>query len=122
MNKVFVASLAILFISLNIANVVSVSVEKQDFQTADVLSNLISVRNHIEDVIVIPDSNPLFGIIGSYISCWYNTNESTGLKPMLVQHEGLLTNHQEMFIDNYLDSENGSILVFCYLSSIKAIG
>ncbi|MCK5261268.1 MAG: hypothetical protein KAJ44_03735, partial [Thermoplasmatales archaeon] len=111
MNKAFVVSLAILFISLNIANAVSISVEKHDFQTADVLSNLISVRNPIEDVIVIPDNNPLFGIIGSYISCWYDTIESTGLKPMLVQHEGYLTNHQEMFIDNYLDSGNSSILV-----------
>ncbi|UCD14313.1 MAG: hypothetical protein JSW60_02560 [Thermoplasmatales archaeon] len=110
MSKVFVVSLVILLISPCLVNAESHSTKEQNLQTTDVLSNLISARNPTEDVVVIPDSNPLFGIIGSYISCWYNTGESSGLKPMLVQHGGVLTNHQNLFIDNYMNGKNGSIL------------
>jgi len=46
--------------------------------------SISSVRNTIEDIIVIPSNNPLFGIIGSYVSCWYNSEEEYGLKPMII--------------------------------------
>ena len=74
------------------------------------LSNTTSVRHVTEDVVVIPDNNPLFGIIGSYLSCWYS-NESNGLKPLLVQNGETLTDKQEMFIDRYLINKNGSLFV-----------
>jgi len=70
-----------------------------------------SVRNTIEDIIVIPSNNPLFGIIGSYVSCWYNSEEEYGLKPMIIHDNGQFTDLQKLFFDQYFAEKNGSILV-----------
>ena len=70
-----------------------------------------SVRNTIEDIIVIASNNPLFGIIGSYVSCWYNSEEEYGLKPMIVHDNGQFTDLQKLFFDQYFAEKNGSILV-----------
>jgi hypothetical protein len=65
-----------------------------------------------EDVIIIPDSDPFFGIIGSYIACWYDTdNNITGLLPLLVQQNGKLNDNQELFLDQYLKNEDKKLLV-----------
>lgn len=72
--------------------------------------NVNSVRNTIEDIIVIPSNNPLFGIIGSYISCWYNSEEEYGLKPMIIHDNGQFTDLQKLFFDQYFAEKNGSIL------------
>ena len=69
-----------------------------------------SVRNTIEDIIVIPSNNPLFGIIGSYVSCWYNSEEEYGLKPMIIHNNGQFTDLQKLFFDQYFAEKNGSIL------------
>ncbi|GAI08072.1 unnamed protein product, partial [marine sediment metagenome] len=69
-----------------------------------------SVRNTIEDIIVIPSNNPLFGIIGSYVSCWYNSEEEYGLKPMIIHDNGQFTDLQKLFFDQYFAEKNGSIL------------
>ena len=60
------------------------------------LLNSKSVRNIIEDIVVIPSKNPLFGIIGSYVSCWYNSEEY-GLKPMIIHRHMELMICVEMF-------------------------
>jgi len=111
MRKSVAFLLFILLVSPYLTYGESISFEKQEGGTPDILPNITSIRNTLEDIIIIPDTDSLFGIIGSYVSCWYNTEDSTGLKPLLVQHEGMLTNHQEMFIDTYLNTKNGSLLV-----------
>ena len=68
-----------------------------------------SVRNQIEEAVIIPDSNPIFGLLGSYICCWYDTNNS-GLIPLIVQESGELNCNQIGFLDKYF-TENNSLLV-----------
>lgn len=87
-----------------------VSADNQDFQYEEFLLNIKSERSMNEDIVIIPENDPLFGIIGSYISCWYN-NKSSGLKPLLIHNEHALTEQQLDFIDNYLNNKNGSLLI-----------
>lgn len=69
-------------------------------------------RNLIEDVIIIPDSNPFFGIIGSYIACWYDSiNRSSGLIPLLIQKDGYLNENQVIFLDKYFENNDKKLLV-----------
>ena len=75
------------------------------------LLNVISVRNTFGDIIVIPSNNPLFGSIGSYVSCWYNSEEEYDLKPMIIHDNGQFTNLQNLFFEQYFIGKNGSILV-----------
>ena len=74
--------------------------------------NLISNRNLEEDVIIIPDSDAFFGIIGSSVACWYDTKSKTDtLLPLIVQYNGKLAENQERFIDKFIKSEDDSLLV-----------
>ena len=84
---------------------------EDDTLILDELSHLSSIRKQIEEAIIIPDSNPFFGIIGSYIACWYDIGDSTGLLPLLVQYDEKLTDHQEIFLDQYLKTNNKKLLV-----------
>lgn len=60
----------------------------------------VSYRKSIEEAVIIPDTNPLFGLLASYISCWYDTEEE--LLPLLVQANNRLTDHQQLFLDTVL--------------------
>jgi len=76
------------------------------------LSSFDSIRNTIEDAVIISDDDPFFGIIGSYIACWYNkVDNSTGILPLLVQNNGTLTNHQDNFLDRYMKTKNKTLLI-----------
>ncbi|MGF3554269.1 MAG: hypothetical protein ACQXXF_03195 [Thermoplasmatota archaeon] len=76
------------------------------------LNNLGSNRNTLPDAVIIPDSDPFFGIIGSYIACWYDkNNNSTGLLPLLVKHDEKLTSNQEIFLNQYLIDKEKKLLV-----------
>jgi hypothetical protein len=71
-----------------------------------------SNRKLIQDAIIIPDSDPFFGIIGSYIACWYDKdNNSTGLLPLIVKHNEKLTDNQERFLNQYLINKPKKLLV-----------
>lgn len=111
MRKSFAFFLFILLVSPYFTFGKGISLEKQEIKAADMPSNITSIRNPLEDIVIVSDNNPLFGLIGSYVSCWYNMIDSEGLKPFLVQHDGILTHHQEVFIDTYLKTKNNSILV-----------
>ena len=87
------------------------NVEKVTFIKEE-LSNLGSIRNPIGDAIIIPDNNPYFGIIGSSIACWYDIDDnSTGLLPLLVQNNGKLIDHQEIFLDQYFKNNDKKLFV-----------
>ncbi len=109
MKKSLIFILIIFLISTSFNNI-NISAGKTDSQFEAFLSNTTSVRRMTADAVVIPDNNPLFGIIGSYLACWYS-NESNGLKPLLVQNGETLTDKQEMFIDSYFINKNGSLLI-----------
>jgi hypothetical protein len=71
-----------------------------------------SIRNSIEDMVIIPDNNPFFGIIGSYIACWYDKCINfSGLIPLLVQNHEILTSHHEQFLNQYLKSHEKTVLI-----------
>jgi hypothetical protein len=69
-------------------------------------------RNIVEDIIIISDDDPYFGIIGSYIACWYDSFDKTsGLLPLLIQKDGYLNNNQIIFLGKYFENNNGKLLV-----------
>jgi hypothetical protein len=71
-----------------------------------------STRFSIADAVIVPDDNPFFCLIGTSIACWYdNVANTTGLIPLLVQHEGNLTSAQTRFLESYFSSNNHSLLI-----------
>ena len=92
------------------------------------LNNFISSRRQIEDAIIIPDTNPFFGMIGSYIACWYGMDDNySGLRPLLVQDNQKLSNNQEIFLDQYLNKKDKNLLVLgekidCKYDTIELLG
>ncbi|MFO7677886.1 MAG: C25 family cysteine peptidase [Thermoplasmatota archaeon] len=70
-----------------------------------------SVRHDIEDAVIIPDNDPLFALLGSYISCWYNSGENQGIKPLIIQKDATMTLRQSIFLNQYFSDTQGSILI-----------
>ena len=69
-----------------------------------------SERNLIDDIVTIPQNNPLFGLLGSYVCCWYESTAESGLKPLLVHDDTHLSTLQYLFLDQYFSEYSGSIL------------
>jgi hypothetical protein len=71
-----------------------------------------SSRSFSADAVVVHDSNPFFGVLGSSTACWYDggTNISQ-LLPLLVQSNGSLTDAQQRFLTSYLHSPDSTLLV-----------
>jgi hypothetical protein len=108
MNKIFALCLIILMIIPTTIYAENVEEYKPVFRE---LSEFSSLRKRIEDVIIVPDTDPFFGLIGSYIACWYNVDTNvSGLKPLLVQKNQKLNYNQENFLNNYIDT-NENLLV-----------
>lgn len=86
--------------------------ENIDFFIQKELFESYSLRSIEQNMVIIPDNDPFFSIIGSSISCWYDVRtNTTGLLPLIIQHEGNLTEQQQYFIDKYSKSTNYSQLV-----------
>ena len=59
-----------------------------------------TILNKEQYIVIIPDSDPFFGIISTSIACWYDiVTNKTGLLPYFIQHDGNLTEQQQHFID-----------------------
>jgi hypothetical protein len=125
MKKIFALCLIITIIGPNAIYAENV---KDNSYIAQEINNLSSSRRQIEDAIIIPETNPFFGIIGSYIACWYGTDEnSSGLRPLLVQDNQKLTYNQEIFLDKYLNNNDEKLLVLgekldCKYDTIELLG
>ena len=124
MNKIFALCLIVLIIIPT--TIYAENVEEQNSEFYE-LSDVSSLRKQIENVIIVPDTNPYFGLIGSYLACWYNVDTNvSGLKPLLVQNSQKLTYNQENFLNNYLDT-NENLLVLgetldCSFDIIEILG
>jgi hypothetical protein len=71
-----------------------------------------STRSSIADAVIVPDNNPFFCLISTSVACWYDkTVNTTGLIPLLVQHERNLTDAQTRFLEAYFSSNNHSLLI-----------
>ncbi len=80
--------------------------------TSSVLYPHQSIRNSLADAVVVSDSDPYFSLISTSVACWYdNETNTTGLLPLLVHHEGSLTDSQTRFFEKYLDSIDRSLLI-----------
>lgn len=74
-------------------------------------SQQFSCMNNV-DVVVVSDADPYFSLISTSVACWYDNETSTsGLLPLLVHHNGSLTDAQVRFLDSIFDSQNFSLLV-----------
>jgi hypothetical protein len=71
-----------------------------------------SLRCFSANAVVIPDSDPFFGVLGTIASCWYDKESNvSGLLPLLIQQNGTLTNAQQRFLMSYFTIPDSSILV-----------
>jgi len=83
-----------------------------DFLLTQPGEHLSSCRLIIPDVVIVPEDDPYFGIIGSSIACWYDNETNTSmLVPLLIQRNGNLSDAQQRFLGSYLPSVNSSLLV-----------
>ena len=106
-KKKFIIYLIILII---IPNIIHAEIIEEENLNPEDLFYFGSIRQLIEDAIIIPDNNPFFGIIGANIACWYDTEDkSSGLLPLLIQRDKKLTVHQEIFLDQFLKNKNINI-------------
>jgi hypothetical protein len=72
----------------------------------------VSLRSLIAGAVIVPDSNPFFGILGTSAACWYDKETNTsGLLPFLIQNRGSLTDAQDRFLSTSLSPSNHSLLV-----------
>ncbi len=105
---VFFCALLLVFTSLPVHSIFLTDASSsfsQQFQTT-------SVRSLITDAVIVPDSDPFFGILGSSAACWYDKETNTSLLlPFLVQENGMLTEAQQRFFDTVLSPTNRSLLV-----------
>ena len=71
-----------------------------------------SIRSFIPDAVIVPESNPFFCLISTSVACWYDrAANTTGLIPLLVQHESKLVDAQTRFLETYFTSTNHTLLV-----------
>ena len=109
MNKTLLILIIILLVSQTTIYAVNV---REDNPLKQDLYHFNSNRILSQDAIIISDIDPFFGIIGSYIACWYDKdNNSTGLLPLLVKHNEKLTDNQERFLNQYLINKPKKLLV-----------
>ena len=102
MNKKIILLLVVFLILANVFNVSSLLKGNKDSKILEFIFEVSSTRNTIDDIVIIPDNEAFFGTLGSYISCWYNNNGSSGLLPLLTHKNGTLDNKQTMFLDSFL--------------------
>ena len=71
-----------------------------------------SIRNSIVDAVIVSENDPFYSLISTSVACWYDKEtNTTGLLPLLVQHEGNLTGAQTRFLETYISSTDSTILV-----------
>lgn len=75
------------------------------------INDLAQEHMSSEEIVIIPDTDPYFGIIGASIACTYDSAENNKLIPLLIQHNQTLTPAQTRFIESNVTSKNPAILV-----------
>jgi hypothetical protein len=111
MFKKFTSVLIILLTIFSLIHIDQINAKKTTINENE-LTIFGSIRKSIEEVIIIPDSDPFFGIIGASIACWYDVEmKKDGLLPLIVQDNGKLAENQVRFLNKYLDSSEKKLLV-----------
>ena len=111
MSKIIILSIIVLLALQYGAHAECCILDNEDTKITDRIILPISKKQLNEEVVIVPDDNPFFGIIGSSMACWYDTPNLSELKPLFFQKDGELTNHQKKFLKQYLNVKNRTILV-----------
>ncbi|HUT00388.1 MAG TPA: C25 family cysteine peptidase [Candidatus Thermoplasmatota archaeon] len=71
-----------------------------------------SIRKSMVDAVIVSESDPFLSLISTSVACWYDKiANTTGLLPLLVTHEGDLTDAQTRFLETYFTSDNHTLLI-----------
>jgi hypothetical protein len=109
--KTFAALFLILLLLLSTIQVQSNAQDDTIYDPIE-LSYERSTRLSIADAVIVPDNNPFFCLMSTNVACWYDkAANTTGLIPLLVQHEGNLNDAQTRFLETYFSSNNHSLLI-----------
>lgn len=108
MKKIIALCILLLLFSHSFA-LENISAQKDTIQENTFQIN--SLRNTVEDAVVIPDTDPLFAILGSYVSCWYNSQDNQGLLPLILQNNSTITQRQSLFFNQLFSDKQGHLLV-----------
>ena len=112
MHKIVTLFIIIFLIIPYLIHAEKIYSSKEDITNSETISPLTTIRQSLGKVVVIPESDPFFGIIGAGIACCYSTDTDTaGLLPLLVQKEGNLTFRQDLFLSQYLKGENNTLII-----------
>jgi hypothetical protein len=111
MMKAFTTVLFVFFLLISPISIPGTGRETASCYTSGLSSNH-SIRTSIADAVVVSESDPYFSLISTSVACWYDKETNTsGLLPLLVHHEGNLTDAQVRFLETFFDSTNHSLLV-----------
>jgi hypothetical protein len=111
MRKIITLAIIILLTLSYMTHAEYCILDKEETKGTEGTISFISKKQLNEEVVIVPEGDPFFGIIGASMACWYDTPNLSGLKPLLVQKDGELTNHQIIFLEQYLNIKNRTILV-----------
>jgi hypothetical protein len=111
MTKMGLVPIILLFYLCQSVFAYSAYTEDSYLQITQSMDIATPTKDVVEDAIIIPNSNPLYGLLASSIACFYTTEESSVLKPLLVQSKGVLTKAQNRFLETFLHENDGSLLV-----------
>jgi len=100
MLKTFTITLTFLLLISSLAPAITLPDNGIAIPNLETNQNYNPTKQTTEEIIIIPDSDPFFGIISASLACWYDTNGTDVLKPLLVQSNKELTEQQNNFIDN----------------------
>ncbi len=111
MRKIIILAIIVLLALQYGAHAECCILDKEDTKRTEGIILPISKKQLNEEVVIVPDNNPFFGIIGTSMACWYDTPNISELKPLLFQNDGELTNHHKNFLEQYLNVKDRTILV-----------
>jgi len=109
--KTFIAILLCFFLLISPVSLPGYGQEAMS-RSSIVLSAYRSSQSSLVDAVVVSDSDPYFSLISTSIACWYdNETNTSGLLPLLIHHEGFLSDAQIRFLDSVSRSTDFSLLV-----------
>jgi len=111
MRKIIILAIIVLLALQYGAHAEYCILDKEDTKRTEGIILPLSKKQLNEEVVIVPDNNPFFGIIGTNMACWYDTPNISELKPLLFQNDGELTNHHKNFLEQYLIVKNRTIIV-----------
>jgi hypothetical protein len=109
--KAFTAVFLGFFLLISTSYVPCIGQETISYFSSELYSHR-SIRNSTVDAVVVSESDPYFSLISTSVACWYDKmTNTTGLLPLLVHHDGNLTDAQTRFLETFFTSTNHTLLV-----------